>query len=61
MKVIIKHDGNFWYAKAKDESIFTHSKSLDNIINHIKEAVGLHKDINEKKIKIKKIIVDLEM
>ncbi|RLD30607.1 MAG: type II toxin-antitoxin system HicB family antitoxin [Bacteroidetes bacterium] len=38
----IYHDGEFYCAKCLDFDIFTQGKSLDDVVNNLKEAVELH-------------------
>ena len=42
MKFEIYHDGTFWCARGIGEDIFTQGKTLDNLMDNIKEAVEVH-------------------
>ncbi len=42
VKVEAYHDGEFWCARAIGASIFTQGKTLDQLVENVKEAVSLH-------------------
>ena len=44
VKIEAYHDGEFWCARGISEDIFTQGKTLDELIENIKEAVALHFD-----------------
>lgn len=42
MKFEIYHDGTYWCARGIGKDIFTQGKTLDNLMDNIKEAVEVH-------------------
>lgn len=48
VKIEAYHDGEFWCARGIGEDIFTQGKTLDELLENIKEAVALHYDDAEK-------------
>ncbi|MHA1651033.1 MAG: type II toxin-antitoxin system HicB family antitoxin [Candidatus Helarchaeota archaeon] len=44
LKFEIYNDGKYWCARAIGEDIFTQGKSLDELVDNIKEAVSVHFD-----------------
>ena len=42
IKIEAYYDGEFWCARGIGEDIFTQGKTLDELIDNIKEAVALH-------------------
>ena len=42
LKFEIYHDGEFYCARCFDIDIFTQGKTLDNVMENIKEAVNLY-------------------
>ncbi|MDD4255214.1 MAG: type II toxin-antitoxin system HicB family antitoxin [Methanofollis sp.] len=46
VKFDIYHDGEFWCARGMGVDIFTQGKTLDELMNTIKEAVELHFEEN---------------
>jgi predicted RNase H-like HicB family nuclease len=46
MKTVIKteiyHDGEYYCARCLDFDIFTQGKTLDELVEHLKEAIKLH-------------------
>ena len=42
VKFEIYHDGNYWCARGIGEDIFTQGKTLDELMDNIKEAVEVH-------------------
>ncbi len=42
VKFEIYHDGEYWCARGIGEDIFTQGKTLDELIENIKEAVEVH-------------------
>ncbi len=42
IKIEVYHDGEFYCAKCPDYDIFSQGKSLDELIENIKEAIVLH-------------------
>ncbi len=48
-KFEIYNDGEYWCARGIRESIFTQGKSLDELMENLKEAVGLYfEDVLER-------------
>ncbi|MCD6478285.1 MAG: type II toxin-antitoxin system HicB family antitoxin [Candidatus Diapherotrites archaeon] len=42
VKVEIYYDGNYWCARGIGEDIFTQGKTLDELMENLKEAVEVH-------------------
>lgn len=42
VKVEIYYDGNYWCARGIGEDIFTQGKTLDELMENLKEAVEAH-------------------
>ncbi len=42
LKVEAYHDGEYWCARAIGEDIFTQGKTLDELMENVREAVSLH-------------------
>jgi predicted RNase H-like HicB family nuclease len=42
VKFEVCNDGEYWCARGIGEDIFTQGKTLDNLMNNIKEAVETH-------------------
>jgi predicted RNase H-like HicB family nuclease len=42
VKMEVYHDGEFWCARGIGEDIFTQGRTLDELVENIKEAVLLH-------------------
>jgi predicted RNase H-like HicB family nuclease len=42
VKIEAYHDGECWCARGIGEDIFTQGRTLDELIEHIREAVALH-------------------
>ncbi len=57
VKVEVYHDGDNWCAKGIDVDVYTCAKSLDALINEIKDAVACHFDEELKGKKIIEIII----
>ena len=54
VKFEVYNDGEYWCARGIGEDIFTQGKSLDELINNIKEVVGVHfAELLEKGVHIK--------
>lgn len=44
IKLEIYHDGEYYCGKSLDFDIFTQGKTLDEVVQHLKEAIKLHLD-----------------
>jgi len=42
VKVEIYHDGNYWCTRGIGEDMFTQGKTLDELMENLKEAVEVH-------------------
>ena len=48
LKIEAYHDGEFWCGRGIGEDIFTLGRTMDELIENIKEAVALHYDQADK-------------
>lgn len=42
IKVIVRHDGEYYTAEGVELEIFTQGKTLDEVVDNIKKAVAVH-------------------
>ena len=61
IKIEIFFDGEYWCAKALEESIFTQAKSIDELYKNIREAIYLHFEEEIEKGNIPEVLIISEI